>query len=615
MIKKNIFFFYFLKNLIFFQIISEYFFKKKIFNLILQKKLYFLIKEVLCEDASLINVNERPFLSQQSSYEIGFCFLSRINTFFDEGSLIYINDINSYLNIYNSVINNCSSSGNGGAIYVFTSTKNTNVIFSKICVNECGIVGSSYMGLFCFIAISSEKYFNMDFSSVIYSKDYSSNSVHSLSFAFGRFEIFTSNLTKNFATHMTVFGFYQVKSNFFQYCSISDNTVEEEDIINIDLVSNNSTFSYLNVIGNKIIADRALIHLRNYQSSFLNSFYTGNIGNLFLADSSSEFIIANSIFNHLGFSAYGDGYISLSNNTYTTNFDFVLPKYTYFSTYVCEAEIPITPNQTPENTIINTFHQTLNQTPLITIDLTIQQSLNPTISNSLIRTFIETFNPTSSNTLEYTFFPTICQTISETIIPSISITFDQTVFQSISNTLKNSINPTISDTFINTLLPTISNSLLNTANPTISCTIENTLNPTISNSLINTLNPSISNTLENTLNPTISNSLINTLNPTISNTLENTLNPTISNTLENTLNPTISNSLINTLNQTILISINQNNLSINHFLYGISSIFLIILIILLFKLIFKFEEISIDESSNIINNYKLNSNLLWNSNL
>ena len=91
-----------------------------------------------------INKNFR-FITITTNFQINDCFFKRITSFDGDGGIIFCFDSLINMSIFNSIFNNCSCNGNGGAIYfdcstVFGSCSELN----KVCAYQCYTNNDNY---------------------------------------------------------------------------------------------------------------------------------------------------------------------------------------------------------------------------------------------------------------------------------------------------------------------------------------------------------------------------------------------------------------------------------------------------------------------------------------
>ena len=224
-------------------------------------KLFFLnffnLKSNECINFINLSSNLRIYTNKILLCDIKNCFFQRINNYIGlnnsihssdlnnsniHGGIIYIFEIGFNFSIKNSVFYNCSTYGDGGAIYYESNNINSRSFLSKICIYNC-FTNKNSKYQFCLISIfndlKNENYFN-DISILKCSNNINNGKI-SIGLNNGNITLFTLNSTINKVQSISCFNIKNALNFSSYYCNIINNSVLDHSCLFLE----NSNLFYL----------------------------------------------------------------------------------------------------------------------------------------------------------------------------------------------------------------------------------------------------------------------------------------------------------------------------------------------------------------------------------
>ena len=300
-----------------------------------------------CINSSLLNYNQRSY-TNIINFTIINCLFLRSTVFNDNGAIIYIYNINSFLDIEYCTFFQCVGGGSsipgfyggGGAIYYASELYGSSKL-KFVCANECMTPSGGY-GQFASIKTNKNNLNSLTSVSILKCANLTSISrIYSLFLLNGYQEIMFSNYTNCFTNNIAgiSFNLWENGNIYSKFCNNYNCSAGDGGVIFLgdDTKSLlNDTISFYNIISNQYtINGIGIIIISGIPSiKFTDCIISKNYNVLFF-NSGSNIIISNSYIDHL---INKLGPISYSNfsNLFIITKTFQIQK---FKTFFCDSEI------------------------------------------------------------------------------------------------------------------------------------------------------------------------------------------------------------------------------------------------------------------------------------
>lgn len=275
------------------------------------------------------------------SFEIQNCFFSRLTEYSQNGGVIFVCNGSYTMNVTDSMFYNCSSSGQGGAIF-FNST-NSNI--QRLCAHKC----SAARGHFADLQASGENY--VDFLSVSFCSQVGSGyyPVHLIT---GKQRVENTNSSMNDIFSGSGIRFYSPSSLMSSYCTYSNNKAIEG--ICIYFWSCSGTLSSVNIVHNNS-PTYGVVYSNSGAPILTYCIFDLNQNTLFYVASGS-LEVCNSFLNFSGLLSTSVAVSIANNNSLSKKHTYILG---FFNSYYCNTDIPL---KTIEGTIGATPKETVQRT-------------------------------------------------------------------------------------------------------------------------------------------------------------------------------------------------------------------------------------------------------------
>ena len=258
------------------------------------------------------NIKNRLILNETNIY-INFCFFLNIISSITHGGVISIinNNLNNLL-IQQSIFSHCKILNNydGGAIYI--QSINSNIIFSKICGNDCSTVNKNFQ--FSYTKSSTNGIHNFEFISCFQNSLNYEGYYYICLLELGNILTKNNNFSKNYVIWSTSISYYNSKSIYSILNNLNNNFASDCCIYHFwDLLSENNTFLYHNFINNSFIIRWGLIHNHNgnIKLYFCNFFNNPNL--LFSCKAYAKIFLFECYIPQLTYTLSEGGSISYTN--------------------------------------------------------------------------------------------------------------------------------------------------------------------------------------------------------------------------------------------------------------------------------------------------------------
>ena len=222
-----------------------------------------------------------------------------------------------------SIFWNCSSIGNGGAIYIDSSQ--TDCILNKICSNFC-FTNNNY-GEFCYIKVGNSKKNYFYFNSIIYCNNNIQSGMCSFNLNYGNQNISNLNSSYNFKQQCSGQMIENSPISKIVFSTYSSNKVK--NMICIDFHSGTYQFEYCNIINNTNSQSSSWGIIYAYSSTltiYKCSIFLNSPTNLFNSNSANILIDSCWIQNYINNGAIITNLITITYYHliyhYNTNFCF-----------------------------------------------------------------------------------------------------------------------------------------------------------------------------------------------------------------------------------------------------------------------------------------------------
>ena len=429
---------------------------------------------------------------EKTNIDISDCYFYRFLEFENHGGVIFVNGGTYTMKISTTTFYNSSSVLDGGAIFFYSPSS----FLKMICAHRCNAPGKH----FAYLWSSQENW--VEYLSMSYCS-YMDNGIVPLYLYAGNQILDNSNSSMNRGGQISGLGVYYPTSFRSYHCTISNNNVTGE--ICIYFSSNKGSMSFANIVHNYSPSSGVL---KTYKETPTIEYSVFSMNNGILFCVSTGFLnVFHSFIQH-------NYTLSISNSITTSNSTFS-EKPTYFEQYYfsqhCHADntLPFrTPNNSPWQTISETFAESPVITNTATLFPTIAESFQETPERTLDETPFETISANYEETPERTLDETPFETISATYEETPERTLDETPFETISATYEETPERTLDETPFETISATYEETpertLDETPFETISATYEETPERTLDETPFETISATYEETPERTHAETIS---------------------------------------------------------------------------------------------------------------
>jgi len=279
---------------------------------------------------------------EKMDVNINNCFFIRLSHFAENGGVISISGGHYSVRVSRSIFSNCSSIQNGGAIFY---NDDSNIYLSKVCAFKC----SAFHGLFSFQQTNNQ----ISLQWISLSNCENRINGYGITKIIGGYQtIENSNCSMNIANYVSSVDIKSPSNHNCRFSTISNNHAISGICITFSDGSGNH--EHTNIFHNNgpnygvvYIEEGARVVIQesifDYNTNILFYIYSGFLN------------LMNSVISHND--ELMSGSATNSNSTYSKAPSYFL---TFFSTWNCLTDIPIT----PFITIQETTHISQNQTPI-----------------------------------------------------------------------------------------------------------------------------------------------------------------------------------------------------------------------------------------------------------
>ena len=255
-----------------------------------------------CINSQLLNETKRTYLINDLNFFISFCIFKRTHTFQGSGSIIYfhLKGINS--SIINCLFSNCSSTSEGGAIYINCNINGAQSLIKNTCANNCWTSNTEHQ--FALICIYNNINFQNYVEQISYYKcsPFYDNGNIPFRLHYGNISAKSINSSFNNLRYSSGIAFLFGSISNLIYLNIYNNNVSIFRCLTL-YGGNNNIIKNLNLIKNNSPSE-GVIYINEGNWIIFNSVLLNNYNTLFYKHSGS-FQIENSNIYHNDIMTYG----------------------------------------------------------------------------------------------------------------------------------------------------------------------------------------------------------------------------------------------------------------------------------------------------------------------
>ena len=268
------------------------------------------------------NIKNSLILNETNIY-INFCFFLNLISSITHGGVISIinNNLNNLL-IEQSVFSHCKILNNydGGAIYI--QSINSNIIFSKICGNNCTSVNKNYQ--FSYTKSSTNGIHNFEYLTCFQNSLNYEGLNYICLLELGNILTKNNNFSKNYVFSVSSISYYNSKSIYSIFNNLNNNFASDCVVYHFwDLLSENNSILNHNFINNSLILRLGLIHIHNGNIKLYFCNFNNNLGRLFSIYSYGKLYLFECFIIDLTYILNEGGQISYTN-IYNLNSNFII---------------------------------------------------------------------------------------------------------------------------------------------------------------------------------------------------------------------------------------------------------------------------------------------------
>ena len=277
------------------------------------------------------------YQSMSPGYYLSNCFFQNIYYQFTSGGILFYENYHVNLVVEDSVFFNCSANGHGGVLYYSCSGYQGSVVFNKVCVSNCYITNNAgHYGSFSRVVISSNRFFNVEHSSIQNCFYLTFGFYHCISAIYGNQTTKSLNLSKNSVWHQA-FTFSTVSFFEMSYCNVLDTYIGGSYVLYLASGTSLKTFDKCNIINNTS-PSIGVIYIDGNDGGKINECIFSNNKDVLIGVPSSTVFVTNCWIDHYDSQKITVGaLIQIQYAQYgSTSFYYL----TYFGTAICISPTP-----------------------------------------------------------------------------------------------------------------------------------------------------------------------------------------------------------------------------------------------------------------------------------
>jgi len=275
---------------------------------------------------------ESESIDQGRSYvdkniNISNCFFSRSSSYSGNGGVIFVTASSCSMNVNYSMFYNCVCSGDGGAIYFYSS----NSSLRMICANSCS--ASSW---YHFAYLRTSQVNQVEFLSVSNCSHITSG-LYPFYLSSGDQSVDNTNSSMNHAERVSGIVIYSPSTFKSSHCTFTNNKVSVWICIGFYSESGTISMSYANIVHNNSPSSRGVVYVNGAFPKIMYCTFKNNQNTLFCVwEGSLE--VSHSFIDHSGSFSTSIAVSTSNNNSFTNTITYQLQ---FFNSIHCNADIPL----------------------------------------------------------------------------------------------------------------------------------------------------------------------------------------------------------------------------------------------------------------------------------
>ena len=247
-----------------------------------------------------------------NSYEFEDCVFHRMESYKYNGGAIVLNS-GKFLSLKSCSFLNCSTFEVGGAIWVYFSSSDSQIVMDKVCAYKCHSRNVDKRGQFAYNYANNHSISYLTMSSCGHVLGYGTHSFANIN-GVQKHEYFNSS--NNLGFKFSGIHIESSKNVNLSFSNFYNNHVSRHVILHFYQGGDYSRMiTNTNVINNSRIEDErdGIIHSYYCSLNFSSCMFSKNVGNLFTTSSSNIVYVSNSVIDHESIKLT-DGSITLDNS-------------------------------------------------------------------------------------------------------------------------------------------------------------------------------------------------------------------------------------------------------------------------------------------------------------